>query len=803
MESTLAQTPISKRAVADPPLLVALRSLLLGLVLWIFTRPGTHLQFVTVAALAGFLVWKLVRRERIARTPLTLPIIAALGAATLATWTSIDRRLSVDGLLLVLMAVIGFLLASEVLARGRNVWLLPGAILLVASWFVTQGLWATISEYVGWWQMRVPEYPLFPIEYRLFDTGLHPNHLAALLNLALPFAIVRLVHSQHVAERVLWLVWLAAADVVLFFTRSRGGWIATAAMLTVMLAWLLSRPGAPWRIGFRAWLQRTAAIWITAGSYLALFAGLFVLVTQSAASDYSTSGGSVASGAGRTLFWSIAWHDFLRDPLTGSGPQTYAYLFMDAVPTIRVWLAAHAHNLYIDTLAQQGLIGGLALLWIIVTGVWVMARAVRRAQPTARPLLIGACAALLGVLCHSLFDVVTTLPANALLVALTAAIGMGAAGRISRPDRGLSRWSVVALVAPLLLGLVVLRIDSGSTAQQRAVDAAEREDWSAAVDALDESLAFDPAMRVYRSQRAFAYGQRALSLNRPIDRDLAVQALAEYDMVLSSGPDYVPHLLNAAFLADATGDAAKADRLLVRAAALQSDWALPALLLADRYAVRGKAAEADALFGRAFTTEPQGRKMLACQRSAACRVAATRPSASTDDVADAHVEGQRLLKEGRAVEALAIFDRVPISLATPLPWIDRADAHLALDQLPQARYALRMASLLGADGPATSAHMALTRAAYHTARGAADDALVALEYPVRSQGGGRPYDFFVYGRGSLPAELLPQLDMLNRTVDHLDVYRALEQVYRARGQQQDAAWAAAQISAFGEIQAAP
>ena len=81
-------------------------------------------------------------------------------------------------------------------------------LLLLVSLFLAQALRDLAVWYSGWYAMRVPEYPLFLIPYRLGAVAGHPNLLAAFINLALPFAVLRLGRARKTLTRIVvgWLV---------------------------------------------------------------------------------------------------------------------------------------------------------------------------------------------------------------------------------------------------------------------------------------------------------------------------------------------------------------------------------------------------------------------------------------------------------------------------------------------------------------------------------------------------------------------------------------------------------------------
>lgn len=80
-----------------------------------------------------------------------------------------------------------------------------------------------------------------------------------------------------------------------------------------------------------------------------------------------------------------------------------------------------AHNDYLQTLADCGIIGGAIIVWFILSLFRAVAIGAKSREPLYRALAIGGGAGLFGLLTHSLFDFNLQLPSNALLFLLIAA----------------------------------------------------------------------------------------------------------------------------------------------------------------------------------------------------------------------------------------------------------------------------------------------------------------------------------------------------------------------------------------------
>jgi O-antigen ligase len=89
---------------------------------------------------------------------------------------------------------------------------------------------------------------------------------------------------------------------------------------------------------------------------------------------------------GRTDFWATVWAMFQQAPILGNGAHTFGVF--NHVP----W----AHNLYLEVLAEQVLVGLLALACLVVCGFIAAWKARRTGTREARLLGAGALAGLIG-----------------------------------------------------------------------------------------------------------------------------------------------------------------------------------------------------------------------------------------------------------------------------------------------------------------------------------------------------------------------------------------------------------------------
>jgi O-antigen ligase len=102
----------------------------------------------------------------------------------------------------------------------------------------------------------------------------------------------------------------------------------------------------------------------------------------------------------RDALWGVALDAFAAHPVTGVGTSSFAVEWLrEREETDR---ALDAHSLYIETLAELGLVGGLllaAFLAVVVAGIVAAARAAPR-----DPVVVAGTAAVAAFAVHAGFD---------------------------------------------------------------------------------------------------------------------------------------------------------------------------------------------------------------------------------------------------------------------------------------------------------------------------------------------------------------------------------------------------------------
>jgi O-antigen ligase len=424
------------------------------------------------------------------------------------------------------------------------------------------------------------------------------NGLATLLALGVPFLLFVATTERRAVARGLALAPLPALGVALYLTSSRGGiiaaalaalvylaltnlrWQATGALLVagaasvgatlaviaqdtviagepahgegleaaLYIALACASAGALYAIGSRFRFGFTRAR-KPLGWALVVIATLLLVTAAVAANPRerfenfkSIPSEEVAtnlqahlvsgSGNGRWQLWQSAAEQFKDHPIVGDGAGSY-----------EAWWAQHgtvavfvrdAHSLYLETLAELGLVGFAilvaALLAVLVIGVL----RVRKSEGDGRAATAALLAALTAYLFEAGFDWMWEMTVVSLVALVCVGLLTGPATcfgrRRSRGEARGPRWSIVALRAAGVLAVLVLVVAQGiplvaQAAVGRSQDAVQQGDPEKALAAAKRAERMQPWAASTHLQRALV---EELTRNFPAAR-MAIRHALERD----------------------------------------------------------------------------------------------------------------------------------------------------------------------------------------------------------------------------------------------------------------------------------
>jgi O-antigen ligase len=225
-----------------------------------------------------------------------------------------------------------------------------------------------------------------------------PNQLGGFLLLLVPLALSAMLISRR--RRVLFAAAAFAAAVGVYASFSRGALIGLA-----LVPFLFLR-------GWRLWIVGPLVALVVLFATPNLVRERFATLTS--------SGGEIST---RVDIWKTALSIWESHPLIGVGLGGFPQAYSQAQVPGKVFLPStvfqpppHAHNIFLQLLAEQGLLGLLAFAAILLAAVRTTLRLRRRSDRQARLLGSGLLAALAAFLVHNLFDVTFEDPQTGLYV---------------------------------------------------------------------------------------------------------------------------------------------------------------------------------------------------------------------------------------------------------------------------------------------------------------------------------------------------------------------------------------------------
>jgi O-antigen ligase len=261
------------------------------------------------------------------------------------------------------------------------------------------------------------EDTLEPWSGRITSLLFHFNSLAGYLNLVLPFALACMVLARDRVTRLLGWACQISGFAALYFTASRGGLIAYAGMLLLCFLFLVPK--------------RVALVKIAVS--LVLAAGL-VLSMQETGSLGRVQEVDDFTQVTRLALWTTAGLIFLSHPVLGAGFGNYRSLYNDYLPGVR-GDELDAHNLYLQFLAEMGMIGFLVFVVLVIAFARLAIKLARQGDPLPRLVGVGVGGALAATLMHGMVDYIFNVsPQSGAMLWLILGLGVAMSGSAPNPS---------------------------------------------------------------------------------------------------------------------------------------------------------------------------------------------------------------------------------------------------------------------------------------------------------------------------------------------------------------------------------
>jgi O-antigen ligase len=347
------------------------------------TVPAWINMALVLASFSGILVAALGDCDRFSlKLPLVLPIGIFVLLSFLSILMSIDLKTSLEPTLLMIPALLIYFLIIELfnINHVKLLYLAFSIVAIIISITLLQVYFDSHAHSRYVW-IAEAKHPLLVV----------PNDLI-FISLIAPLSFSLLYQKPISIMGILAFISLLLSLSVVVFFQTRG------AVLTLLFS-----------VGCAAILlcsKRVKALAI-------LIVLAIVLVSIVVLLDYTQNFllykriTNDSSLGGRIQLWLVAWSMFLDEPLFGHGIQTFRLLLNSYSQTtnIPVEVTSWAHNLYLETLVGQGIIGLASLLTVLLNSLWISWKTRKAKQKEVRILSMGALAAMLGFCFAAIFEI--------------------------------------------------------------------------------------------------------------------------------------------------------------------------------------------------------------------------------------------------------------------------------------------------------------------------------------------------------------------------------------------------------------
>ncbi len=324
----------------------------------------------------------------------------------------------------------------------KNAIMLSAALVLAGVAQALLGLYQFVFQIGPEWFVLLDRYMRASGSFR------QPNPYAGYLGIILPVAFSLAIwawmdvipRARRRVAAVAWAFFFTGSFIIigagLLASWSRGGWLAAAAALFVVIA-LRSRKGLAVAVGTAVAVVTAALVGAVSPASLPASLGervqgmAGILEAENAISQPVTDANFAVIE--RLAHWVAGYRMWESAPWLGIGPGNYAVVYEGFNLPLWTEPLGHAHNLYINILAETGVIGLAAffLMWVSFA-VWILKFRCVAADPPWSNWCTAMVAAALGsmvyVSIHSIVDVLFVQGIYLTLALLFAILAAGCAG---------------------------------------------------------------------------------------------------------------------------------------------------------------------------------------------------------------------------------------------------------------------------------------------------------------------------------------------------------------------------------------
>ena len=502
------------------------------------SRYGTLYQVrvihhILVTSLLSLWLFHRIRQGKgIPTTPLNRPLFALIAVWFISALASVDPRMSVEHIWFPFTFIVLFFILVDYFQRVRGKIIMEAFFFILAivifltglelvSWYFGLGILPNTS--VSWLDAGFIIPPFLPkVSLAMGISTLVAGFTVPTIFITATWALsVR--YKSH--RRVLWIV-TVLLFITLILTFSRGGLLAfIGGFATFVTIRAIQHPAFTSRISARAISGIATAIAIG-------IITLFVAVTL----PYSIG----KSDEGRLDMWQSAVEMTIDHPITGVGTGLFGRAYRDyRDPLVGRDKLAAAHNLYLNTASELGLLGIIVGSWLGIVVLKSSWNTWKNAKGRNQHLRVeGMFVALVALAIHSTVDVFTVTSINIVFILILAYLVTGQRSILDPLPTGQKRPAFVFLAITLAFGGFLLQWDRAQGLFQSSFSKSPQE----ALGLTQQAQAIDPALNLYHLHEAFLLGRIAN------DTETLTTAIQAYENVLQLEPTWDIGWINLAWL---------------------------------------------------------------------------------------------------------------------------------------------------------------------------------------------------------------------------------------------------------------
>ena len=383
----------------------AIGAALISIVFLLAPYTSTSLIGLLLVAVAGYwIIDTLTADQRAIITPIHVLVFLYWCVATVATAFSPVKSAAFNGWVTLTLYLILFALAAQILRSPKLFnWIITSYLLtalVVSSYGVRQ-------EFFGVQQLATWNDPNSPLanDTRVYSYLGNPNLLGGYLLPAIALSLAAIFVWQGWVQKTLAVIMTAVNSACLYFTDSRGAWLAMAVLIGVLLLLFYA-----W---WREYLPRFWQIWLLPlvfGSLAGLLIIAFITLEPLRLRLMSIfAGREDSSNNFRINVWEACFKIIRDYPVIGIGPghdafnQIYPRYMNSRYP------ALSAYSIYLEHIVEMGYLGFGCFLWLVTVtcnhGLQQLSR-LRQTKNKRGLYLIAAIAATVSLAFHGFVDTV-------------------------------------------------------------------------------------------------------------------------------------------------------------------------------------------------------------------------------------------------------------------------------------------------------------------------------------------------------------------------------------------------------------